>query len=134
MQAHTTGRGRQEARTLQSKLDDDPEVVELRRRLRIPDDGFQDEEEAARWLYDRSSRGRDSLHDVDLIYWPPMGYAYSTRLLDRWKAGIMAVSGLREASRRLRQKCELHPDWHFLLGLYLLLEVGIDVTRPMVTM
>ena len=49
----TTQYSRRQVRELKKALGDDSYVIELRRLLGIPDSGFQDENEAARWLYDR---------------------------------------------------------------------------------
>lgn len=112
MRRETTERGRQEAKRLQSKLDDDAKVVELRRRLRIPQGGFQDSDQAARWLYQRwPPRERHG---------PPAEVHYGDRGRDILVPGVMQVAVLAEATHRLRKKCQLDPQWDFVLCFYLL--------------
>jgi hypothetical protein len=111
MRRNTTEQGRHEAKRLQKKLDDNPEVVQLRRRLRIPDGGFRDVEEAACWVYDR---------------WPPLRKRYDLRPGEPPGAytlpvpPVIRVASLGEAARHLRKEHELNGKWEFMLRIYLL--------------
>lgn len=116
----TTPRARRQARALKDELDGDTDVIALRKKLHIPDDGFQDVDQAACWLYDRYPAVEG------LAPHGPVGsshpYGKGPRYL--FVPAIMQVSVLAEAARRLRQdyekKHKLDPAWDFVLCFYLL--------------
>lgn len=116
----TTKRARQKAKRLKRDLDEDSYAVELRKKLEIPDRGFQDVDQAACWLYDRYPAVKDVAP-----YGPEHSmHEYGPREIP--EPAIMQVSVLAEATRRLRKRYEeehevkLEPAWDFLLCFYLL--------------
>jgi len=117
MRRRTTEQARQQAKRLQrEKLDNDPYVVELRTKLHVPDDGFQDVDRAAYWLYDRypPNEGLDPYGPEDFKW------IYGDRRPNLYDPAIMKVPVLAEATSRLRKKHKLDPNWDFLLCFYLL--------------
>lgn len=120
MQRHSTEHRRQKARTLKKQLDSNPDMAELRRRIRIPHEGFQDVDQATRWVYDRCPP--HSFGDANGLYGKPYGpedLEYS-RSLHLYNPAIVRVPVLGEATRRLRRKYELHWHWDFVLCFCLL--------------
>ena len=140
---YCTEYGRSEARRLKGKaLGKDASVAGLREKLRIPHDGFQDAEEAARWLYDRLPVEELEAPDGPLTlglflygFGPPVpigtaGWAMSWGTIPV-RIGItptptpsygprMQVPVLVEAARLLRKKHRLKPDWNEVLSIYVL--------------
>lgn len=110
-----TRAARWQAKKLQRNLDNDPDVIKkLRRKLRIPPDGFQDVDEAACWLYDRWPPD-----ELLAPYGPePSDHEYGRRRI--YKPAVMQVSVLAEATARLRKTHDLKPDWDLVLCFYLL--------------
>ncbi len=110
----TTKEARRQAKKLQSDLDDDPDVIKLRRKLGIPYDGFEDVDEAACWLYDRWPPD-----ELLAPYGPePSLHEYGRRQI--YKPAVLHVSVLAEATTRLRKRHDLNPDWDLMLCFYLL--------------
>lgn len=121
-----TARSRRKAKSLKRELDEDAEVIKLRyKTLRIPEDGFQDVDQAARWLYDR--------YPPSEPLWPygPTGTVLWEGPSGVYVPSIMEVSVLAEATRRLRKhyeekkkeerkEYELDPKWDVVLCFYLL--------------
>jgi len=120
MQEETTKRGRRKARRLKRELDRDRYANELRAELHIPDDGFQDEDQAACWLYDRYPPIKK------LAPYGPENSIHEYGPREIYGPAIMEVSVLAEATRRLAKRYEqqhevkLEPAWDFLLCFYLL--------------
>jgi len=120
-----TVRSRRKAKSLKRELDEDAEVIKLRKTLGIPEDGFQDLDQAARWLYDR--------YPPSEPLWPygPTGTVLVEGPSGIYVPSIMEVSVLAEATRRLRkhyeekkkeerEEYELDPKWDVVLCYYLL--------------
>jgi len=115
MRRYTTERRRQEAKRLRSRLDRDPHVIELRRRLRVPHGGFQDVDQAAYWLYERRPHHELITPPCE----PPYALiAHGPRTL--LASDVNQISALVEAARRLCERYELDPQWDFSLHFYLL--------------
>jgi len=109
----TTEYSRRQARKLDGVLGADPYVAELRRLIGILDYGFQDEEEAARWLYDRDPLSRQ--------FGPPIRWGwYRGRFADRPLHAREHVPGLAQAARRLGRKHGLNRAYDAHLCMYLL--------------
>jgi len=117
MREKSSEQGRTLASKTREKLDTKykSKVKELRQALHIPAKGYQDLDQAARWLYDRWPRdgtpGPDEV--VSLPYARHRGQIV-------WNRPPMQIPVLVKASRELGQGCSLPRSWDPLLWLYLL--------------
>ena len=109
----TTQYSRRQARKLKKALGDDSYVIELRRPLGIPDNGFQDENEAARWLYDRDPPSPQ--------LGPPIRWGwYRDRFAYQRLSPREHVPAQAQAARRLGCRLSLRGYYDAHLCMYLL--------------
>jgi hypothetical protein len=115
-QKETTRHGRRQCRTLRDSLASDKSVVDLREKLRIPDGGFQDVQEAAYWLYDRDP--------PFTTLGPVVRQGYSGWAFSRQKIPLPApaerVPALARAARCLCRQHSVGQHWVPHLCFYLL--------------
>jgi len=115
---------KQLVKALARKLDGDPKVVEVRRSLDIPPDGFKDLDAAHQW-----SRSGDRLPDwsrcddayrEELVWWE--SYTWDPDSESPLARGyiMLHVPVMNEPLERLVGEHKLHPSWRRVLPLYLI--------------